>query len=273
MHENYQEPKDEGSCDEGDNDPQVGLVTLRVKQKKNYAFILLVVVGVQLLVILVLGASLAELAWKSRPTPLSDLSCPPYAKLDIGIISPARDGVRYHEKTLYEHRPRTGPYLGRPNTEINTAWADLTRPSYVQVTKQELEEANLTSMNLPRGAPFTTINVYHHLHCLRAIKRYIYAPYYHPEVPLENIRTEGYSDHIDHCVDLLRETIMCQPDFSLATFEWEGAEPRSVVQNGKTTHQCVDWPYFENWAKGRALDVQMVLDYWATASGKEFTDV
>lgn len=30
----------------------------------------------------------------------------------------------------------------------------------------------------------------------RAIKRYIYAEYYHPGVPVEQIRTEAYSDHI-----------------------------------------------------------------------------
>ncbi|KAK0101318.1 hypothetical protein ONS95_006495 [Cadophora gregata] len=273
MDVNLPHQKDDGLADESNNDPQMGLVSLMVKKRKKYAFNLLVVIGVQLLIILVLGVGLVVLAWRTRPTPTPNLSCPPLAKLDVGIISPARDGVRYHEKTLYEHRPRTGPYLGRPNTEINTAWADLTRPSYVQVTRDELEEANLTSMVLPKGTPFTTINVYHHLHCLRAIKRYIYAPYYHPDVSVEDIRTDDYSDHIDHCVDLLRETIMCQPDFSLATFEWAGAEPRLVVQNGKTTHQCVDWPYFEEWAKGRALDVQMVLDYWATASGAEFTDV
>jgi hypothetical protein len=65
---------------------------------------------------------------------------------------------------------------------------------------------------------------------------------------------------------------MCQPDFSLATFQWEGDEIKHPVQNGKTTHQCVDWEYFETWSKGRALDVQEILNYWASVSGKEFTD-
>lgn len=111
---------------------------------------------------------------------------------------------------------------------------------------------------------------------------------------MEDIRTDSYSDHIgkpkisnspnhkknghielpntDHCVDLLRETIMCQPDYSLATFQWVGDTTKHVVQNGKTSHQCVDWNYFETWSKERALDVQEILDYWAAVSGKEFTD-
>jgi len=282
MDPNYHDSKDEACCESGndDSESQIGLVSSRFKAVKSETRRFSgtsIAIAAQSIIILVLGFSLVILLGK-LPSYLSLLpsSCPPSIRLDIdvGIISPAREAVRFHEKTLYAHVQRNGgsTFQGRPTTEINTAWADLTRPSYIRVTKQELDAANATSMQTPTGDHFVTLNAYHHLHCLRAIKRYIYAQYYHPNVPVEEIRTDSYSDHIDHCVDLLRETIMCQPDFSMATFQWEGDAIKHPVQNGKTSHQCVDWNYFETWSKERALDVQEVLDYWALVSGKEFTD-
>lgn len=65
---------------------------------------------------------------------------------------------------------------------------------------------------------------------------------------------------------------MCQPDFSIAPFQLVGDGPGVPVTSGETTHQCVDWEYFETWPQARALDIKEVLDYWTSISGKTFED-
>ena len=49
--------------------------------------------------------------------------------------------------------------------------------------------------------------------------------------------------HIRHCIDLLRQTLMCQPDI---TVELKNEELGGVTGFG-TEHQCKDWGQLMQW--------------------------
>lgn len=49
--------------------------------------------------------------------------------------------------------------------------------------------------------------------------------------------------HIRHCIDLLRNALMCQPDL---TVEVKDATAGGVHGFGQT-HQCVDWRHLNEW--------------------------
>ena len=48
----------------------------------------------------------------------------------------------------------------------------------------------------------------------------------------------------DHCVELLRQSVMCNPDTTLTTFSWSAHKPRPVLNIGGFERRCVDWEAF-----------------------------
>ena len=57
-----------------------------------------------------------------------------------------------------------------------------------------------------------------------------------------------------HCLDSLRQGIMCQGDTSLLTMRW-GKMQAIPVANFSSPHQCVDWDRLDAWAEERSVDV------------------
>jgi len=51
--------------------------------------------------------------------------------------------------------------------------------------------------------------------------------------------------HIRHCIDLIRQSLMCQPD---TTIELKDEEVGGVTGFG-TEHQCKDWEQLIQWTK------------------------
>ena len=47
--------------------------------------------------------------------------------------------------------------------------------------------------------------------------------------------------HVDHCLDLLRQALMCRADTSLMTFHWEDGEREPMLKLESPEHVCVDW--------------------------------
>ena len=61
-------------------------------------------------------------------------------------------------------------------------------------------------------------------------------------------------DHIDHCLDNLRQLIMCKADVSLQTYDWLDNTPRPFA-NFKIEHDCYNWNALNDWAKERSFDL------------------
>lgn len=49
--------------------------------------------------------------------------------------------------------------------------------------------------------------------------------------------------HIRHCVDLLRQALICSPDLTVEVKD----EAAGGVHGFGETHQCVDWTNVKNW--------------------------
>ena len=59
----------------------------------------------------------------------------------------------------------------------------------------------------------------------------------------EDMPMEASSPHIRHCIDLLRQALMCQPD---TTVELKNEELGGVTGFG-TEHKCKDWNQLVQW--------------------------
>lgn len=58
----------------------------------------------------------------------------------------------------------------------------------------------------------------------------------------------------DHCIEFLREALMCNADTSIMTFRWVEQFP-IPVSNLWSKHQCVKWDMVENWADNRRVNL------------------
>lgn len=114
---------------------------------------------------------------------------------------------------------------------------------------EDLEKAHLTSVQLSdeEGGYLATLDVFHTLHCVNKIRKMYYNEYYHDPNPLAD-----QQEHFDHCIDLLRQVIMCHGDVSLHTYRWidDYKVPYPTMQ---TEHQCRDWDILMSWSEERHI--------------------
>lgn len=63
---------------------------------------------------------------------------------------------------------------------------------------------------------------------------------------------------IDHCIEQLRQAVMCSPDTSFTTFVWTHSDPKPVLDVRRFERQCVDWDYFMEGVKPRVVSYEEV---------------
>lgn len=59
-------------------------------------------------------------------------------------------------------------------------------------------------------------------------------------------------DNAEHCLEGIRQSVMCQPDLSLYTFEWTPHSRVKPAVHLAQAHSCVDWTRLHEWMRGRA---------------------
>jgi hypothetical protein len=58
----------------------------------------------------------------------------------------------------------------------------------------------------------------------------------------------------DHCVEMLRQNIMCNADVKMITWDWV-EEHRDPYPNFNTRHQCRDYEKILDWAVKHAVHI------------------
>jgi hypothetical protein len=66
----------------------------------------------------------------------------------------------------------------------------------------------------------------------------------------------------DHCVEYIREYVMCSPDLSPVTFQWindtaqhENKDAFYPTNLDISMHRCVNWDSLESWADQKSFDL------------------
>ncbi|KAK3661196.1 hypothetical protein LTR56_000319 [Elasticomyces elasticus] len=100
----------------------------------------------------------------------------------------------------------------------------------------------------------------HHLHCLNLLRQTLYwnYDYYNKQGTGAFMNDDGpFRSHIGHCVDILRQQLMCTADFNVFGQVWvtdiDAAFPDFV-----TKHKCKDFDAIRQWAHdGQITEKQM----------------
>ncbi|KAI3323861.1 hypothetical protein HD806DRAFT_76421 [Xylariaceae sp. AK1471] len=130
-----------------------------------------------------------------------------------------------------EYMPGQRRWVGEPTPNIDAAWDDL--KEFWTVLLEGNEANNVRDQTLLQDGYWVTgLDVFHQLHCLDSLRRAVYPDSYpHQASP----RT--WQLHMDHCVDYLRQTIMCHGDTTPVHYRWITSVHR-YGPDFASTHYC-----------------------------------
>jgi hypothetical protein len=64
--------------------------------------------------------------------------------------------------------------------------------------------------------------------------------------------------HLEHCIEGLRQSIMCSSDISPIVWKWTGNE---TLPSGNIVHTCRDWKRVHDWGKSHILNDSLYDPY------------
>ncbi|KXT17370.1 hypothetical protein AC579_3842 [Pseudocercospora musae] len=163
--------------------------------------------------------------------------------------SPAHSIIKHEIRTL-DLEPEDSPFLGLPRREVDEAWSDLLAPSMVEISKREMHTMNKTSVKVKDSEGYVGYyEVFHQLHCLKRMYQMNYKEHY-PDLLSSGRLTVP---HWEHCLEVLRQGVMCKPDLTLNTVVWDAEAPTGL--HGYTHHErrCVNWDSFKAFADQSAI--------------------
>ncbi|KAE8152272.1 hypothetical protein BDV25DRAFT_138087 [Aspergillus avenaceus] len=157
---------------------------------------------------------------------------------DVPVIYETKRFVRagFHDD---RHNDLT-KYEGAPNAKNNAAWEKLLGVGVVGISDKEdsrLTNGTARSVTNP-SVHIVELEMFHQLHCLKWLRDRYW-------------ELEGaVATSINHCIDYLRQVIMCHGDLTPITFEWNHGIDGYLAHHS-TPHMCRNFNAIYEWAADR----------------------
>ncbi|KAF2245318.1 hypothetical protein BU26DRAFT_409759, partial [Trematosphaeria pertusa] len=146
-------------------------------------------------------------------------------------------------------------FQGAPSEDVDREWERFTKHPMLDgrsgrlgvplsVIKQSPKAADAdwvaSAVELGEDRYMANLEVFHTAHCLNMLRKMIYPEYY-------GVYGAAERGHLEHCVETIRQALMCNMGMGLVTFHWvEGLEEPYSDYN--TYHQCRDPDAVLDWA-------------------------
>ncbi|KAF2190339.1 hypothetical protein K469DRAFT_561455 [Zopfia rhizophila CBS 207.26] len=153
------------------------------------------------------------------------------------------------------------PFVGDPRPELDNAWDNLLQNIQIRVDLNEFAllqpQLNRSSLQLPDGSYIIRLRVYHELHCLKWIRKWIHREHYWPNLSGYELHEKRW--HIEHCLESFRLHAMCKPSLAPSTFNFVNRTVSdAVTADGKHVAKCANWNVLQEWADKRRVDLNNV---------------
>ncbi|KAH8673685.1 hypothetical protein BX600DRAFT_433300 [Xylariales sp. PMI_506] len=169
--------------------------------------------------------------------------------------SPALGSIKYEIQHFDLPPEPVGPFIGAGN-DVDDMWRYITDgiPD-TMISREEMIKIGLD----PEGAleitdPATgkrgfrvAIEVFHQLHCLNLMRQNNYKSHYAPMGGDTAAEPHDLHNHIDHCIDALRQFIMCQGDVNVFAFRFPFGD-NDPWPDYTTPHVCRNFESIRTWA-------------------------
>ncbi|GAB7325427.1 hypothetical protein MBLNU13_g09453t2 [Cladosporium sp. NU13] len=153
-------------------------------------------------------------------------------------------------------------YVGPPSPETDAAWSDLLRGRFIEMTPAEVGpfKPKLKSL-LQSGSYIFEPEVFHALHCIDAIRLHVSASMYANITTPRMRQQQSHYDkleklspgikelHMEHCIDRLREYVMCHADLTPSPLYSYDDWPGVIGKTGPRV--CRKWEPIRRWMDSR----------------------
>ncbi|KAF9219965.1 hypothetical protein BS17DRAFT_810874 [Gyrodon lividus] len=174
--------------------------------------------------------------------------------------SPANEAIEYLEHVKYKGylhftTPWRGDESGVPGPEIDAAWRRITTDvKPMRITEGQLQKMGMvttpSTVRFPEeegGGYLSSLEVTHHLQCLDMLRKATYREHYESFDPLFQGDKDALMNHLDMCVDIIRQAMMCYPDLVMVSYYWVHAQP-FPFGDSNTIHRCKNFEKILEWA-------------------------
>ncbi|KAG1787771.1 uncharacterized protein HD556DRAFT_1407595 [Suillus plorans] len=94
------------------------------------------------------------------------------------------------------------------------------------------------------GDYMATVEVIHQLHCIDMLRRVSWGDHSSGHGAHES--PGDFRIHLDHCIEMLRQNIMCHADVTMLTYDWvEGV--KDPFPNFRIPHRCRNFEKVLDW--------------------------
>ncbi|KFZ02434.1 hypothetical protein V500_00208 [Pseudogymnoascus sp. VKM F-4518 (FW-2643)] len=154
------------------------------------------------------------------------------------------------------------PYKGPPSPSVDAAWDNITEIGTFAIDKEGVIRTGADPEFAVRypddvgagagGKYMATLEVFHQIHCVNLLWKTTYPDYY-TEIKIDFMKDEKtLRNHLDHCADLLRQSLQCTGDTSVITYDWVNG--RDIpYPNFNTLHKCRNFDNILQWGKAHQL--------------------
>ena len=113
------------------------------------------------------------------------------------------------------------------------------------ITESEAAQLPNATSRIPANPSHyvTGLDVFHQLRCLDLIRKRLDPEYYVNDTQVR----------VDHCVDQLRQSLMCSSDTATMPWAWNKAR-EMTIPSARTTHTCRDFDGIREWARSRHVE-------------------
>ncbi|KAB8349607.1 hypothetical protein FH972_023630 [Carpinus fangiana] len=142
-------------------------------------------------------------------------------------------------------------YAGNRSETVDRAWEELLSGINSRASISELESSSISSVKLPEGEYLVWPEALHQLHCVKRIREWVYREQYLGG--LSGSAEHHWMVHVDHCIELLRQAIMCKPDRGRMGFHWTSESDRPTLNLNGPNHMCEDWGSYKREVCSRSV--------------------
>ncbi|KAI0908128.1 hypothetical protein F4823DRAFT_600618 [Ustulina deusta] len=169
-------------------------------------------------------------------------------------------GIAAHSKSSIARLP--------PGPEADAAWERFEKIRTVVISKSDVKMMGKDPMSAAifpdehwgfgEDAYMGQLDIVHQLHCLNALRKRAFAAAWNPKAEADaREQPEWRWIHLQHCVSILLENLMCHGDTELLTMNWI-KEADYPFPDFSIKKQCRDFETLLDWQAERAVD----MDQW-----------
>ncbi|KAL4900124.1 hypothetical protein BDW74DRAFT_188669 [Aspergillus multicolor] len=173
--------------------------------------------------------------------------------------------IKYHRQRFNGSLLEENTYRQDAGLEVDAAWEALgvnyraIRVPVEQAARSGITPGQVQISEAYGGGYPANIEGFHHLHCLNLLRQSLYYNYdYYHQQGEGAFKNEDFivRQHVSHCLDILRQQLMCIIDIGVLGQVWIHPEHPTPFVDFNTEHVCRNFEDIRAWAEKNQLPLQ-----------------